>query len=140
MAKKQAAEAVSETNSAAVAANRTFLSVNGKSLDKTEGDIKFVSASRLNKEGITNQVVAEGIYEGSKVVEGGQFGPKTEYKITLDGTTTIIGEAGNLKSQMSKVSTGSYVQITYIGKAPMQSGPRKGKLSHRFLVGVATDE
>jgi len=121
-------------------AQRTFVSVNGKSLDGEKANIKFVSASRLNKEGISNAVVAEGIYESSQVVEG-TYGPKTEYKLsTSDGTTIIIGEAGNLKSQMSKVETGSYLQITYIGKEAMVSGPRKGTLAHKFLVGVATDE
>lgn len=119
-------------------ATRTFVSVNGKSLDGDKSNITFVSASRLNKDGVTNAIVAEGIYESSQVVEG-KFGPKTEYKISLDGALTIIGEAGNLKSQMAKVETGSYIQITYVGKEPMTGGARKGTLAHKFLVGVATD-
>ena len=133
--KASAAEAAQESSSAP---SRQFLSVNGKSLSNEGNDINFVSASRLNKAGITNEVVAEGIYTESQVVDG-KFGPKTEYKILNDGKLTIIGEAGNLKSQMSKVATGSYVQITYVGKEAMKTGDRAGTLAHKFLVGVAQD-
>jgi len=133
--KGNAAEAAQESSNAPT---RQFLSVNGKSLSNEGSDINFVSASRLNKAGVTNEVVAEGIYTESQIVTG-KFGPKTEYKILNDGKLTIIGEAGNLKSQMSKVATGSYVQITYVGKEAMTGGERKGTLAHKFLVGVAQD-
>jgi hypothetical protein len=120
---------------------RTFVSTNGKPLnaDKPRGELKFINFKKLNDAGTTG-VVAEGIYESSKVVEGGLYGPKTEYAIRADdGTLQIVTEAGGLKGQMAKVDTGSYIQITYLGKQAMESGPRKGQLAHKVIVGVSAE-
>ncbi len=122
------------------ATERTFKSTNGKTLSQGERpNLKFINFKKLNDAGVTG-VVAEGIYESSKLVEGGPYGPKMEYSIRAeDGTLQIVGEAGALKKQMDQVATGSYVQLTYLGKQPMKSGARKGTFSHSVIVGVAQD-
>ncbi len=127
-------------NTGTVAAARTFVSVNGKPLtDKPQGELKFVNFKKLNDAGTTG-IVAEGIYESSKVVQGGPYGPKTEYAIRAeDGTLQIVSEAGGLKGQMAKVQTGTYIQINYLGKQAMESGARKGQLAHKVIVQISLD-
>lgn len=120
---------------------RTMVSANGKPLTQGERpELKFINFKKLNDAGTTG-VVAEGIYEGSRVVEGGPYGPKTEYSIRAeDGTLQIVSEAGSLKRQMSKIKTGKFVQVSYFGKETMEDGPRKGQLSHKVIVGLDASE
>lgn len=123
----------------AATAARKFLSVNGKDLGSSEtaGDLTFVRASKLAADGITG-VVAEGIYEGG--VPSRFDEEKMDYKIRKDnGDLIIVNNAGSLASQMAKVETGSYVQITYLGQDAITEGKFKGKLAHRFVVGVAAE-
>lgn len=134
MAKQEATETVSENGSA-----RTFKSVNGKVLgnDLPQGNISFVNASKLFKEGKTNVVMAEGVLEKVGKSEG-KFGAKTQYAIRAEnGDLIMVDGFGGLDKQMAKVSIGTYVQITYLGKKEMESGNFKGTLAHSAVVGVA---
>lgn len=117
---------------------RTFKSVNGKSLDGNAEGIKYIRAKALADAGTTG-VVAQGVYKGTvanKFDEG-----KPDFKILADdGTTLVLNSTGGLAKQMAKVEIGSYVQVQYLGMAPIGEGKMKGKLSHKFIVGVASEE
>lgn len=118
---------------------RKFKSVNGKELSGSErqGNISFVSAGKLAKEGIANQVVAEGVLEKTADVET-KFGTKKQYSIRAEnGDLIMLDGAGGLDKQMAKVKPGTYIQVTYLGKKKIETGAYKGSLSHSFVVGIA---
>lgn len=126
---------MSEGNTATA---RTFKSVNGKALgEAAQGNISFASASKLYKEGKVDVIMAEGVLEATKMVEG-NYGVKPQYSIRSEnGDLILVDGFGSLDSQMKKVNPGTYVQITYLGKDEVKTGPRKGTLAHRALVGIA---
>jgi hypothetical protein len=130
---------VSEENvNANATAERKFTSVNGKPLGETQGDLKFISAGKLFKEGITG-VVAQGLYEGAKEIDT-KYGKKQQYSVRQDdGSLVLLDGAGNLGSQMDKVQLGAYVQISYMGKDTITSGQWKGNQSHKYIVGVEAE-
>lgn len=117
---------------------RRFKSVNGKSLendDSKSGGITFIRPKELADAGTTG-VVAEGIFEGT--VPNNFDETKSDYKVrTDDGKLIILNSAGSLASQLAKVAVGSYVQIQYLGMQAMTAGKMKGKMSHKFIVGIA---
>ncbi len=122
---------------------RTFKSVNGKSLggEQTQGNISFVNASRLFKEGKENVIMAEGVLEKVGTSEG-KFGEKTQYSIRAEnGDLIMVDGFGGLDKQMAKVNIGQYVQITYLGKRSFDTKDAKGKKvtaqAHACVVGVA---
>lgn len=51
-----------------------------------------------------------------------------------DGSKIAIAGQGNLTRKMQEVPVGAYVEITYLGKTPMKSGPFKGTGAHGFNV------
>lgn len=121
---------------------RKFTSVNGKDLSNTgtenQGELKFVRPSKLT-EADRNTVVAEGIFEGT--VPNKFDDKKLDYKVRAqNGDLIILNSAGALASQMAKIETGSYIQVTYGGKNLIKSGKMSGKEAHSFIVGVATEE
>ncbi len=60
---------------------------------------------------------------------------KNEYAIErADGKVQAIANAGNLDRQMNAVKVGTYVQITYNGKAKITKGEWAGQDSHTFTV------
>lgn len=129
-----------DTETAATNTGRKFVSVNGKDLggEETAGELTFVRASKLAAEGITG-VVAEGIYEGG--VPSRFDETKMDFKIRKDnGDLIIVNNTGSLAAQMAKVETGSYVQITYLGQEAATQGKYKGKLMHRYVVGISSEE
>lgn len=118
---------------------RKFVSVNGKDLtpDAPQGELKFVRPGKLT-DADADTVVAEGIYEGS--LPNKYDAEKLDYKVrSEDGTLTILNSCASLAKQMAKVETGSYVQITYLGKKTIEQGKFKGKESHSFVVGIAAE-
>jgi hypothetical protein len=97
--------------------------------------ITFIRPSKL--EG-AQTLVTEGIYLGSTPNNFDE--DKSDYKFqNLDETIAVINGAGNLGSQMSKVSVGSIVTVEYRGKQEIKKGKLKGKLSHNFNVLVAAE-
>lgn len=74
-----------------------------------------------------------GVYTGSKA---NTFDvAKTDFTIERqDGSKLVITGAGNLTTRLSSVEPGTYVEITYRGKATIKNGPYKGKESHLFDV------
>jgi len=120
-------------------ANGQFESVSGLQL----GQILFVDAGRLAKEGTTG-VVAEGTYEGSQMRDT-KFGSKPVYKIRkANGDLYHITAAGNLKFRMEQATNkglviGTPIQVSYLGQTPMSSGPFKGTKAHSFDVAIIID-
>jgi hypothetical protein len=115
---------------------RTFKSVNGKELADMSQErpaIKFIRASELAKNGTTG-IVAEGVLES---VTQDQYDKPSYNLVADDGSRIVVNSAGSLDAQMAKVAIGSFLQITYLGQEPMESGKYAGKLSHKFIVGVA---
>jgi hypothetical protein len=127
-----------EQDNTAEATTRTYKSVNGKSLeldDSKAGGINFVRPKQLAEANIIG-VVAEGIYEGT--VPNSFDETKPDFKVRADdGQLTIVNSCGSLASQLSKVTEGTYIQLTYLGMKPITTGKMKGKLSHSFVVGIA---
>lgn len=111
-----------------------FESVSGLS----QGEVRYIRASTLEKEGTTG-VVAEGLYEGTKEVEG-KFGPQTIIEIrAANGDLLRVNSAGNLGYRMEQaiskgLKVGMPIQITYLGKSKMSSGAYKGTMAHSFDV------
>lgn len=114
-----------------------------KSVSGSKGNVSFVSAKKLADAGTTG-VVAEGTYEG-RVEEQTKFGLKSNVKIrAANGDLIIVNDAGNLDYRMSQaidqgLEIGGAIQISYLGKTPMNSGPYKGTLSHSFDVAIEQD-
>lgn len=116
---------------------RTYKTVNGKeaSADLPKGDLSFVRASQLAKDGITG-IVAQGIYEGT--VPNRFDAAKPDFKVRGDaGNLIILNNAGSLASQLARVALGSYVQINYKGMQAMTTGKMAGKKAHSFIVLIA---
>jgi hypothetical protein len=127
------------TTTAAANSARTFKSVNGKTLgnDMPQGNITFVNASRLYKEGKTDVIMAEGVLEKVGVSDG-KFGQRKQYAIRAEnGDLIMVDGFGHLDNQMKKVQPGSYIQITFLGKEKVESGPRAGTEAYKAIVGVA---
>lgn len=123
-----------------VASGRRMVSVNGKDLggNKQEGNLKFVRPSKLTDADV-DTIVAAGIYEGT--VENNFDKEKMDYKVRAEnGDLTILNTCASLAKQLGKINTGSYVEITYLGKKTMESGKYKGKASHSFIVGISADD
>ena len=120
------------------APSRTFKSVNGKSLEQDDsraGGITFIRPKELNDAGTTG-VVAEGIYEGT--LPNNFDDTKSNYKVRTDaGNLIVLNSTGSLAAQLGKVAVGSYVQIQYLGMQEITEGKMKGKMSHKFIVGIA---
>jgi hypothetical protein len=103
--------------------------------DGKGGNIKYIRPSLLAAEGITG-VVAEGIYEGT--VPNNFDKNKNDYRIlAADGSLTILNSTGSLANQLARVSTGSFVRVTYNGMEKIKKGNMAGKKAHAFLVEVA---
>jgi hypothetical protein len=120
---------------------RKMVSVNGKEISngpKQEGNLKFVRPSKLT-DADANTVVAAGIFEGT--IENNFDKEKMDFKVRSEnGDLTILNTCASLDKQLGKVTAGSYVEITYLGKKIMQSGKYKGKGSHSFVVAVAAED
>lgn len=127
-------------NGGITASGRKMVSVNGKDLGgtKPEGNLKFVRPSKLTEADV-DTIVAAGIYEGT--TENNFNKEKMDYKVRAEnGDLTILNTCASLAKQLGKINTGSYVEITYLGKEAMQSGKFKGKQAHKFIVGVSADD
>lgn len=119
-------------------AERTFKSVNGKSLDGDSEGIRFIRAKALAEAGTTG-VVVQGVYEGTLPNKYDESKP--DFKIREDNNTlAVLNSTGGLAKQMAKVEIGTYIQVQYLGQRPMESGKMKGKLAHSFVVGIADGE
>lgn len=129
---------MSESNTAAgtETAARKMVSVNGKSLDgnKQEGNLNFVRPGKLT-DADTDKILAAGIYEGT--TPNNFDAEKPDFKVRAEnGDLTILNNCASLAKQFAKVQTGSYVEVTYLGKPVMTTGKYKGKSAHSFIVGV----
>jgi hypothetical protein len=119
---------------------RRMVSVNGKELGANlpQGELKFVRPSKLGEADI-NTIVAAGIFEGT--TENNFDASKNDFKVRdAEGNLTILNTCASLDKQLAKVATGSYVEITYLGKKKISEGKYKGKESHSFVVGVAAED
>lgn len=114
---------------------RKMVSVNGKDLGpKQEGTLKFVRPSKLTDADV-NTVIAAGIYEGT--APNNFDDTKSDFKVRSEnGDLTIINNFASIASQLAKVSTGSYIEVTYLGKRAMTSGKYKGKEAHSVVVAI----
>lgn len=102
-----------------------------------QGAVKFVRAGELSKAGTTG-IVAEGTYEGT--IANNKDNRKVDYKIRAsNGDLIIVNAAGNLSYRMGQaieqgLVLGTPIQVSYLGKTPMTSGPYKGTPAHSFDV------
>lgn len=94
--------------------------------------------------------VAKGIYrelQSGQAIEGilktvksvtGKYGLKQQYVVEEFGTgaALVLEQIGNLKARIdgAGVKPGDAIQINYLGKTELKSGPFKGTLSHTFRV------
>ena len=65
-----------------------------------------------------------------------QFGKRNHRIKSSDGSSLVINSTGKLDKLMEKVSAGSEVEIVYLGKTKIQTGPQAGKQAHNFDVFV----
>lgn len=99
--------------------------------------LRFIRPSELAANGVTGEIL-EGVYLSSQPNQ--MDDAKLDYKFeTASGETVILNGAGNLGRQMEAVTVGTLVRINYNGKQLIQSGPRKGKEAHNFLVLVESE-
>jgi hypothetical protein len=98
------------------------------------GGLTFVSAGDLNPGDVAAQGQFDAIVANPKT-------KKNDYRIlqmddegNLTGTTLIVNGAGNLAFRMKDIQLGEIIQIEYVGKSAMKSGPFKGTLAHNFEV------
>jgi hypothetical protein len=111
---------------------RNFTKPEGRS----ESDIEFIRANRLDTELLEDGVVLEGTYVDS--MPNPLNTDKDDFKFELeDGSTKVINGAGNLGYKMKFINPGDYVQVKYHGKQSIAKGPHAGKQSHNFEVLVA---
>lgn len=115
---------------------RKMVSVNGKDLGPKEnqGALNFIRPSKLT-EADNNKVVAAGIYEGP--TPNNFDDTKSDYKVRAEnGDLTILNSCASLAKQFERVTTGSYVEVTYLGKKAIKDGKYKGKEAHSFVLGI----
>lgn len=118
---------------------RKMVSVNGKDLGpKEQGALKFVRPSKLTEADV-NTIVAAGIYEGG--VPNNFDDTKQDFKVRAEnGDLTILNNCASIAKQLEKVETGSYIEVTYLGKKAMTTGKYKGKEAHSFIVALSADD
>lgn len=130
------------TNTGTTSAGRKMVSVNGKEMgakpEGQQGALNFVRPSKLTADNV-NTIVAAGIYEGT--VPNNFDAEKNDFKVRAEnGDLTILNSCASLEKQLAKVTAGSYIEVTYLGKKKIAEGKYKGKESHSFVVGVAADD
>lgn len=127
------------TNGAAIGAlgtgtARKMVSVNNKELGPREGkgNLNFVKLSKLTDVD-NNTIIASGIYEGTQKYEFENGDSRTDFIIRdAEGNASSVSPCAALVNQLGKVPTGSYVELTYLGKKAIKGG----KTAHTFVVGV----
>lgn len=86
--------------------------------------------------------------EGDVMVEGwftdtldNRFGGTDYLFETADGEEVVLNSAGKLGSTLGRrIGIGSYVQVIYLGKKKIESGPMAGKDAHQFDFKVDPDK
>lgn len=108
-------------------------------------DATFIKLKPLNDEqkekGFYRQLeegqAIEGILKKAGPITS-KFGTKNQYVIEefVTGANVVIEQAGNLTARLEgkNVKVGDAVQINYLGKSPLKSGPFAGTPAHNFRV------
>lgn len=102
------------------------------SVKPDDGDLTFIRASNLLKDGVTGEVLQGTFLESipNRIDER-----KLDFKFEKeDGTIVIVNGAGNLGYNMKFVDVGEYIQIVYLGQQEITKGPQKGRMAHNFEV------
>ena len=105
-----------------------------KKPEQADSSLTFVKPSKLGEED-RNKVLVEGTFVEATPNYFDES--KSDYKFeTAEGNFVVVNNAGNLGYRMKNVSPGELVQLTYLGKNPIENGKMKGKLAHNFDVMV----
>ena len=75
------------------------------------------------KTGKSNPTKAEGYYLGSRVVEGGKYGPSTLHFLQTAGGNVGVWGKTNLDKQLKLVKLGAMIEITYAGMVETKNNP-----------------
>lgn len=121
---------------------RKMVSVNGKNLGPKEnkGDLVFIKPNKMTADQV-NTVIAAGIYEKRQLYTFDNGDTRNDFIIRNEaGNAVSLAPNKTLETQLGKVATGSYVEVTYLGSEVMTKGPGKGKTTHKFVIGIAADD
>lgn len=96
-------------------------------LQEIQTKVQYVKPSEL-----TSGTQIKGIY--TKTSKGEKFGNSNHHIQTQDKGELTVNGTGQLNKAIEQIPVGSYVELTYLGKTPIEKGARKGSMAHQWKV------